>query len=73
LHFLPPRAALLPQVFESLAQLHALRLVHGDVKPANFLVRWEEVDGRMVARAVLADMGGCADMLPGTNTTKKAL
>ena len=54
-------------LLESVADLHAHEVVHRDVKPENVLVTASAVAGGP-PRALLADLGGAADLVTGVNT-----
>lgn len=60
-------AALLGQVLEALAHVHARDVLHRDIKPDNILVRRRE-DGRLVAK--LTDFGLAAALLDDDEITR---
>jgi serine/threonine protein kinase len=52
---LKQRTEILCDIASGLAAIHALSVVHGDVKPSNILICWGKLQGRFVAK--LSDFG----------------
>ncbi len=62
---LEERMDMTEQVMKAVRDLHAAGYVHGDLKPDNFLVHIEQVDGKRKIRVILNDFGTTELMKPG--------
>lgn len=53
------------QVMQAMDDLHATGYVHGDLKPDNFLIHVEMIDGKRKVRVILNDFGTTETSKPG--------